>query len=142
MEILWRDIKGYEGLYQVSNEGEVRSLDREVTARNGGTAIRKGRILKQMTKSNGYKVISLTRNKDDKIQALVHRMVASAFLVNELAKPQVNHKDGNKSNNYVSNLEWATVSENVNHANSTGLRKIWSNQFYNNIPYQWKEKDV
>ncbi|MEW4131938.1 NUMOD4 domain-containing protein [Bacillus thuringiensis] len=130
----WKDIEGYEGLYQVSTFGEVRSYDRVVPARAGKTALRKGRILSQMTKPNGYKAISLTRNKNDKIQALVHRLVASAFLINEFNKPQVNHKDGDKSNNEVINLEWSDSSEQQVHAIQTGLRKFTSNQYVSNIP--------
>lgn len=134
MLTIWMDIEGYESLYQVSDKGEVRSYDRKVNARNGNTAIRKGRLLAQVTKSNGYKAVSLTRDVNDKVQALVHRLVADAFIVNSEDKTQVNHKDGDKTNNCVTNLEWVTPKENTDHAFRTGLRKLARNKSLNNKP--------
>ncbi|MDF9611889.1 NUMOD4 domain-containing protein [Bacillus cereus] len=121
-QVIWKDVVGYEGLYQVSNFGEVRSYDRKVPTRNSRKfAIRKGRILAQMTSTNGYKKLSLTRNATDKKQVMVHRVVAEAFLCNQENKPYVNHMDANKTNNHVSNLEWTTHDENTLHAKRLGL---------------------
>lgn len=117
----WRDVSGYEGLYQVSNLGRVRSLDR--WRKNGsGEYKQKGRILNQGDTTTGYKQIVL--NKDKKRKTLkVHRLVAIAFIPNPENKPNVNHIDGNPHNNKVENLEWCTQSENVQHAYDTGLKQ-------------------
>ena len=117
----WRDVSGYERLYQVSNLGRVRSLDR--WRKNGsGEYKQKGRILNQGDTTTGYKQIVL--NKDKKRKTLkVHRLVAIAFIPNPENKPNVNHIDGNPHNNNVENLEWCTQAENVQHAINTGLKR-------------------
>lgn len=101
MEELWKDIKGYEGLYQVSNFGRIK----RVTT---------GRILKGRKDSKGYLMVNLSKNSivSNKI---IHRIVAQAFIPKPENKPQVNHIDENKSNNVASNLEWVTAKENINH---------------------------
>ena len=114
----WRDIKGYEGLYQVSNLGRVKSLPRERRNRQG-YYYTKEKILKQTNTSTGYKKVELFNGTRKSYK--VHRLVAQAFLNNEYNKPQVNHKDGNKINNNVNNLEWVTGSKNIIHAYKTGL---------------------
>lgn len=106
MEEIWRDIKGYEGLYQVSNLGRVRSF-------HGGSE----RIMKQ-TLQNGYLRITLLKNEKSK-RFLSHRLVALAFIPNPENKPQVNHIDEDKTNNRVDNLNWMTSKEN----NDWGTRK-------------------
>ncbi|WP_214796526.1 MULTISPECIES: NUMOD4 motif-containing HNH endonuclease [unclassified Exiguobacterium] len=131
--IVWKDIAGYEGLYQVSNSGEIRSYDRVVLARSGKPTHRKGRVLKQIVKKNGYCVVTLTRNKHDRKQMTVHRLVAKTFLGEPVEGLQVNHIDGDKTNNDVSNLEWTTPKENTRHSIRNGLRKTWGNQFYKNM---------
>lgn len=116
----WKDIEGYEGLYQVSSLGRIKSLNHY--ASNGVTTVLyKGKVLSQTT-HNGYMIAHLSKNNVIKTVS-VHRLVAEAFVKNPLNKSHVNHKDGNKSNNIASNLEWCTPRENLVHALETGLRK-------------------
>ena len=124
MEEIWKDIEGYEGTYQVSNLGRVRSLDRYVPFGTNSSRLRKipGKVLKQQPHNEGYWVAQLS--KDSKLSLyLVHRLVATAFIPNPMNKEMVNHKDGNKQNNNADNLEWATRQENEDHAFRTGLKK-------------------
>jgi NUMOD4 motif len=100
MEEIWKDINGYEGLYQISNLGNARSS-------------KSGRIL-LFDYSNGYLRVRLSKNGKVKTKR-VHILVASHFIVNPENFPQVNHKDGNKHNNYFTNLEWNTHSMNMRH---------------------------
>ena len=116
---VWKDIEGYEGLYQVSNFGNIKSLPK-VRHNGRGTYIQKEKILKPSNTSTGYKKIELC--KDGKRKGFkVHRLVAIAFIPNPDNKPEVNHIDGNKINNNIDNLEWVTSSENTIHAYETGL---------------------
>ncbi|MDD3172463.1 MAG: NUMOD4 domain-containing protein [Herbinix sp.] len=121
---MWKDIEGFTG-YQVSNLGNVRSLDRVLTLKNHkGTWTQefKGTLMKQQTDKYGYKRIDF--KIDGKHYNLkVHRLVAMAFLPNPENKLTVNHKNGDKCSNSVDNLEWATQSEQNYHAYKTGLRK-------------------
>lgn len=119
MEEVWKDIQGYEGLYQVSNLGRVRSLSRYVNYGHS-VAYRKGRILKEGIATCGYRQVELRKNNRP-THALVHRLVAQAFIPNPDNLPQVNHKDENKANNQVSNLEWNTSKDNINYG--TGIKR-------------------
>ena len=110
----WKDIKGYEGLYQISNLGRVKSLPRNGT-------IKEEKILKYSLDKYGYPQIVLNNKKHKCFR--VHRLVAEAFLLNPKNKSTVNHKDGNKTNNNVKNLEWNTIKENNDHALRTGLQR-------------------
>ena len=116
MEEIWKDIQGYEGLYQVSNYGRIRSFKR---MKNNKEA----RQFKLTPNSTGYISVGLRKN-GKKILYQVHRLVAESFIPNPENKPQVNHIDGNKTNNHISNLEWVTASENTQHAYKMGLAKI------------------
>ena len=109
MQEVWRDIEGYEDWYKVSNLGRVKSINNR-------------KILKTNFNKDGYERVSIT--KDHTTQTfLIHRLVAKAFISNPNNFPQVNHIDGNKNNNKVSNLEWCTASYNVKHAFVHKLRK-------------------
>lgn len=106
MEI-WKDIPDYSGYYKVSNLGNIRSLDRYEIQSNGIKRFRKGRTLKLSLDKYGYNRVELNKNSKPKL-CLVHRLVAKTFIPNKLNLPQVNHKDEDKTNNQVDNLEWCT----------------------------------
>lgn len=102
---VWRDVQGYEGLYQVSSFGRVRGLDRVVTMKNGRKKSIKGRILKTRDNGHGYVAVTLRKQNNPRV-FYVHRLVANAFLENTEHYPEVNHKDEIKHHNNVINLEW------------------------------------
>lgn len=117
MEEVWKDIKDYEGLYQVSNLGRVKSLDRKVVQFNGFCNIEriyKGRILKPSTSANGYKRVILY-DKCKKKNVNIHKLVLLAFVPNTENLAQINHIDEDKSNNCVNNLEWCSSKYNINY---------------------------
>lgn len=118
MPEVWSDVKGYEGYYQVSSYGKVRSLDRTDSI---GRMIR-GKVRKPRPDSYGYLQVGLYKGGDE-IKWLVHRLVAEAFVINSDNKIEINHLDGNKLNNKANNLRWCTRSENIKHSYSAGLRK-------------------
>ena len=112
----WKDIPGYEGIYEVSDKGRVRTAENKTThSVLRGERKWKQRVLQQKTDSGGYKRVSLWKNKKVK-DFLVHRLVAMAFIESEEEKTIINHKDGVPGNNDVSNLEWCTYKENNAHA--------------------------
>jgi hypothetical protein len=113
----WRDVKGYEGLYMVSNLGRVRSLDRMVVAPLGHYGIRNGVILRQKLNTSGYPFVILHYNGKPHSMT-VHRLLMCAFVPNPDNKPQINHKNGIRTDNCVGNLEWCTPSENIKHSYS------------------------
>ena len=110
----WKDIKGYEGFYQVSNLGRVRSLERDVYFPNGTIHRIKEKILVPVLDNKGYQFVGLHKNGKRK-DMKVHRLVAMAFIPNPENKPMVNHKDENPLNNCVDNLEWCTAQYNANY---------------------------
>ncbi|TCW59060.1 HNH endonuclease [Bacillus thuringiensis] len=116
----WRDVKGYEGYYKISNKGRVLSLDRPIV-RCGRKQIIKERILKtHIQVQNHYAYAVFTIDTISK-KFSIHRLVAEAFIENPDNKPFVNHKNGVRDDNDVRNLEWVTQAENVKHAFETGL---------------------
>lgn len=117
---IWKDVTGYEGLYQVSSFGNVRSLERYVWSNNQwGKYLRycPAKKLKNVLHPNGYYRVDLCGKLYSN-----HHLVAIAFISCKPEKKEVNHKDGNKLNNHFLNLEWVTKSENIRHADRTGLR--------------------
>lgn len=122
---VWKDIKGYEGFYQISNTGKVRSLDRELLKSNGVIETRKGQLMSQIKDKDGYMRVAL-RKIDFRITFGVHRLVAEAFIKNPSNLPEVNHKDEDKENNYVNNLEWCTAIYNINYGTAIERRTYFN----------------
>lgn len=121
MEEIWKDIQGFEN-YQISNLGRVRTLNKYVRQGLPKELVKKYKILKLIKNTHGYYSINLYKNtkcyrKD------VHRLVAQAFIPIPKKLLQVNHIDGNKQNNDISNLEWVSAKENMQHASKMGLIK-------------------
>lgn len=118
---VWLPVVGYEGLYECSNYGNVRSVTRRISLSNGGSRLRVGSVLKLGFNAKGYRQVDLSKDGTRQKYA-VHRIVAFAFISQPpTEKHQVNHIDGNKVNNHISNLEWVTASYNMAHAHATGL---------------------
>jgi glucan-binding YG repeat protein len=118
----WKDIPGYEGYYQISSKGKVRSLDRVLSEDSMGRSNRvKGRPMKIRLDKKGYCTVGVSKDSVKK-HLKVHRLVAQAFISNPHNKPQVNHINGDKTDNRVENLEWCTQRENNIHALKEGLR--------------------
>lgn len=119
----FRSINGWEGIYSVNKMGEVCSIPRVILKRDGTKQSIKGRMMKRYLNSSGYLVVRLSNDSIGRRKvALVHRLVAEAFIPNPKKKPEVNHIDGDKTNPAITNLEWVTPKENRKHAWDTGLR--------------------
>lgn len=115
---IWKDIPRCEGMYKVSNLGMVRSEQRKTIRKDGKALSTRERLLKLAMDKKGYMRVMVARNTKK-----VHRLVAEAFIPNPNKLPEVNHIDGDKKNNCVSNLEWMSHKENVEHAISIGKYK-------------------
>lgn len=113
----WLPVAGFEGLYEVSDQGRVKSLKRLVKRKTKGDYIVKERILKPFTRGDGYVFVPLSKN-GTRCTKSVHRLVAEAFIPNPDNLPEVNHKDENKSNNELGNLEWCDQEYNSNYGTS------------------------
>lgn len=114
----WKNVVGFEGLYQVSDMGNVRLYPYHKSKNHPNAG-----IIKLIPISGNYQVVNLTKNKIKK-QFRVHRLVCEAFIPNPLNKPFVNHIDTNPANNKISNLEWCTQKENINHSLKLGTMKV------------------
>jgi hypothetical protein len=115
MKEVWKDIEGYEGRYLISNQGRVKSLGFFSNPLGFSIWVKRIKFLNLHIDRYGYVYVSLSKNKHRR-SFKVHRLVAQAFILNSENKPQINHRDGNKQNNCVDNLEWVTQSENNWHA--------------------------
>jgi len=142
--VIWADVDGYENLYQVSNTGMVRSLDRTISHSKTNKMKLKGITLSPSNDGNGYLHVALHRYKEIKTFK-VHRLVAKAFILNPDNKKTVNHKDSNRKNNNVLNLEWASYRENITHKTRknnklTGASprgKKWMSTIFINGKQEW-----
>ena len=145
----WRDIQGYEGLYQVSNHGRVRSLDRIGYQKHwqGGLSryVHKGKVLKARKQRNGYMTVDLRRNGKFE-RFLIHRLVGSHFLEKPEGKNYINHLDVNPENNRSDNLVWCTQSENIQYAYDNGtkipphMRKVAQYDLDGNFIRMWNSQ--
>ena len=117
---VWKDVSGFEGYYQVSNLGNVRSCDRVVTCGRNGYRKLKGKDLSCTINSVGYCVVLLQKDGVQKESWRVHRLVAIHFLEKPEGKDVINHIDHNRANNCVNNLEWCTNKENTAHMHAAG----------------------
>ena len=119
----WKDIAGFEGLYQVSSEGSVRSIDRIVTQiQRGGkemTRIYRGKVLVGSSTPQGYKQLNMYRDGIKEHTQSIHRLVADAFIPNPENLPQIDHINRNKTDNKVSNLRWVSAQDNCLNRNTT-----------------------
>ena len=131
----WKPVKNYEGLYEVSNTGLVRSLDR-IDRLN---RLKKGVLKAPCNNGRGYLCVNL-KVHGKQSQKTLHRLVAEAFIPNPNNLPEVNHIDGNKANNHVDNLEWCTRNKNVSHAFRNGLNRQYKG--VDNPQAKLTEKDV
>ena len=134
----WKDIQGYEGKYQVSTLGRVKSLAR-IIYKGHYQAFYSEKIMIAYLEKNGYLSTRLYDGNNKNKKILIHRIVAQAFLSNPEKKAQVNHKNGDKTNNRIENLEWATCKENINHAIQIG---IINNKGENNAKAKLTDKDA
>lgn len=111
---IWKDIKGYEGLYQASSIGNVKSIGRYVNAKNNSKKYMKSIILKGVANDRGYYMVVLSK-EGKKRKVFVHRLIAETFIENPKNYTQVNHKDEDKTNNNINNLEWCSCKYNCNY---------------------------
>lgn len=120
MEV-WKKIEGYEDIYEISNYGRIKSLSRLVNNHSGFKKLLKEKYLKNHISKTGYFVVDLKNNNVRKTFK-VHRLIAIHFIEKVIDKNYINHIDGNKLNNEISNLEWCTIKENNYHAKKIGLK--------------------
>lgn len=121
MNEIWKDVTGWEGYYQVSNLGNVRSRDRWVENR-GTSRFLAGKLMVPVKSTDGYLMVKFTRNNKATTYR-IHRLVAEAFIENPDGLPEVNHLDCDRKNNIFTNLEWSTHAENVGHSRDKGHYK-------------------
>lgn len=138
-EEIWSEVKGYEGLYEISSYGNIRSIDRRFKDSIGRNRLIKSTLLKTRKNKNGYIDIVLLK-EGRQSSFLIHRLVALNFIINNDNKEQINHKDGNKQNNNICNLEWCTRKENIKHSFDNNLQNV--NMGENHANTSLKNEDV
>lgn len=126
---IWKDVIGYEGLYEVSSYGNLKSKKRK-----------KEKLLKHIKNTDGYMCVFLSINNDPKIIS-IHRLMAIHFIDNPENKPEVNHKDGIRDNNVLSNLEWMTKKENIKHSFDLNDRKRPLSSRFNDREIEFIKKE-
>jgi hypothetical protein len=131
----WKDVIDYEGYYQISNFGRLRSVDRFVINKMGVKRKLKGSLKNTYQINGGYLMVSLGKKGINKAY-LVHKLVANAFLLNPFNYKQINHKNGNKKDNILNNLEWCTARENTHHAR----QKMKSSSNYIGVSFSPNDK--
>lgn len=119
MEEIWKPVKNYEGIYEISNLGRLRSLERSVLKKNGVLQVYPGKEIAPITNQDGYLTVKLHDHGTVKT-VFLHRLVALHFVPNPLNLPEVNHKDYDRTNSCASNLEWIEHKDNVNYSSQKG----------------------
>lgn len=120
--MMWKSIKGYEGIYEINEHGQIKSVSRvRSNGKNGRGYKTKEKILKERLNRDGYYVVSLCKNSKSNNKR-IHRLIAIAFIPNPYNKLEVNHKNGVRSDYSIDNLEWVTREENIQHSYDIGLR--------------------
>lgn len=139
---IWIPVLGFENMYQVSNYGKVKSLEREIDNKWGKTHLLKGRILKPQIDKYGYLYVNLYKDKKN-YHKTIHRLVATAFIPNPDNLPCVNHRDENPKNNFVENLEWCDNAYNLNYggrkerAAKSRLKPVYQYDLEGNLVKKW-----
>lgn len=136
-EEIWKDVVGYEGLYEVSNLGRVRSLDRVVAHHTAGTAVRRGKMM-SLSFDGNYLNVSFSRDGKT-VTRRVHRVVAEAFIPNPNNYSDVDHIDCNKLNNHIDNLRWCTSADNTRYARENVLINV---RPYSEWPEEHRERSA
>lgn len=130
----WKEILGYEGYYEVSSFGRIRSKDHQALCRGGNYRLVTGKLRTLFLNKNGYFITTLSK-QNKLITFTVHQLVAQAFLPGFIKGNEVNHIDGNKANNNITNLELSNPSHNMHHAVRTGLMPKIGQSIYRNVSY-------
>lgn len=128
---IWKDIEGYEGLYQINELGEIKAFERTSIGGFGAVNFRAEHIMKKNLGRNGYLTVRLSKNNKGRTE-LVHRLLAKSHIPNPSNKPCVNHKNGIKTDNRIENLEWVTYSENNKHAIDNKLKLYKKGKLHHN----------
>tara|TARA_R100001086_G_scaffold246465_1_gene178733 strand:+ start:361 stop:891 length:531 start_codon:yes stop_codon:yes gene_type:complete len=128
---IWTKVKNFEN-YEINPLGEVRSIPRMIDSNRGYKYYNTGKILKPILNSNGYYMVRLSKNGKVK-QKYIHRLIAETLLKNTKDLPEINHKDGNKLNNNLENLEWVSYKQNINHSIESGLTPLGSKRKHSKL---------